>query len=183
MASRSVLAEDSQFDETFENILTFLRDGVYSPACENLLPGLTRTNARRLFRKQAKRYQLSQCRTELLISRKTHRKAINPILVKVIIDKSQRQRIIKAIHEGPGQSIDSRATGGHLGRDKTINKIGERYFWPYFTEDVRRFYNTCHECQISNTHSSKNTAELNPIPVPTEVWHQIGVDLCSLPKT
>ena len=103
--------------------------------------------------------------------------------MKVVIDISQRQRIIKALHEGLEESIESRATGAHLGRDKTLLKVRERYFWPNFTTDVRHYCQTCHDCQVSSTRFSKTTPELHPVQVPGLPWKQIGVDLCSLPKT
>ena len=103
--------------------------------------------------------------------------------MKVIIDVSQRQRLIKSIHEGPGSSIESASTGAHLGRDKTTQKIGERFFWPNYSRDVREYCLTCHDCQMSNTRFIKNVPELQPVSVPVESWKQIGVDLCSMPKT
>ena len=59
--------------------------------------------------------------------------------------------MIKVLHKGPGDSIESKATGAHLGRDKTRAKVAERFFWPNFTDDVAAFCASCNECQMANT--------------------------------
>ena len=106
-----------------------------------------------------------------------------PVLVKVVMSPDERIRIIKAIHEGVGDSVKAKSVGGHFGRDKTTAKISERYYWPSFHYDVIDHIKTCHDCQMSNKTFSKAQPTLHPIPVPGEPWVQIGIDLCSLPKT
>ncbi|XP_065675438.1 uncharacterized protein LOC136091655 [Hydra vulgaris] len=49
-------------------------------------------------------------------------------------------------------------------------------------KDIRNYVATCVSCQKSNLKMKKVSPELHSIPVPTKVWHQVGVDLCSLPK-
>ena len=88
--------------------------------------------------------------------------------------------------------------GGHFGRDKTLSKIAERFYWRGMVDDVKEFCKTCDKYQRANRYIyvlmlfyvtvyrkfDKTSAELHPIYVKGEVWHTIGVDLIgSLPET
>eukprot|EP00731_Ephydatia_muelleri_P022608 Em0015g191a len=74
--------------------------------------------------------------------------------------------------------------GGHFGRDKTLLKISERFYWIGMVNDVKEYCKTCEKCQIANRKFDKFSAELHPIPVKDEEWHTIGVDLIGpLPET
>lgn len=44
--------------------------------------------------------------------------------------------------------------GGHFGRDKTLAKINERYYWMGMVEDVKDFCRTCEKCQRANRFES-----------------------------
>lgn len=49
-----------------------------------------------------------------------------------------RQEVIKEIHDK-----------AHLGFEKTLASIKERYIWPKMNEQVRRYYRECFRCQTS----------------------------------
>ena len=49
-------------------------------------------------------------------------------ILRVIGHINERHEILKAVHEGLGDSLESRALGAHIGRDKMVEKIKERYF-------------------------------------------------------
>ncbi|XP_065671909.1 retrovirus-related Pol polyprotein from transposon 412 isoform X2 [Hydra vulgaris] len=86
----------------------------------------------------------------------------------VVKDQMSRDQYKKAAHDGFGTSTESKALGGHVGRDKTIWKlIDSGYWWPNMNKDIRNYVATCVSCQKSNSKMKK---------------HQVGVDLCSLPK-
>lgn len=55
-----------------------------------------------------------------------------------------------------------------------------RYWWPGVALDVRRFILTCERCQRADTRFKKVAPNLHSVPVPTEPWTQVGVDICSL---
>lgn len=64
--------------------------------------------------------------------------------------------------------------GGHLGRDKTYQKIAERFHWKSLWNDVEQYVKTCSVCQRTNdVKFSKQAAALHPIPVKPEVWRQV----------
>ena len=80
--------------------------------------------------------------------------------------------------------------GGHFGRDKTLSKIAERFYWRGMVDDVKEFCKTCDKCQKAKKYISvlmllyvdvvyifvlslcrkidKTSAELHPIPVKGE---------------
>ena len=63
--------------------------------------------------------------------------------------------------------------GGHLGRDKTIEKICSRFFWKNMTEDIKDFVKRCPKCQTMNASFNKSNAVLHPVPVEPDVWKQV----------
>ena len=64
--------------------------------------------------------------------------------------------------------------GGHLGRDKTYEKIAERYYWNNLWRDVQDFVQHCDTCQRTNDAKfQKQAVPLHPIPVKSKVWNQI----------
>nr|XP_047129408.1 uncharacterized protein LOC124809380 [Hydra vulgaris] len=77
-----------------------------------------------------------------------------------------RNQYKKAAHNGLGISTESKAIGGHVGRDKTIwILIDSGCWWPNMNKDVRNYVATFESYQKSNSKMKK-----------------VGVDLCSLPK-
>ncbi len=63
---------------------------------------------------------------------------------------------------------------GHLGRDKTTQKIADRFYWKNLWNDAREFVQQCDICQRTNDAKfQKQAAPLHPIPVKSKVWNQV----------
>ena len=45
------------------------------------------------------------------------------------------------------------------------------------TNDIKEHVRTCDTCQRTNRKFRKASAKLHPIPVRSEVWYQVGIDL------
>ncbi|KAL5502338.1 hypothetical protein EMCRGX_G009091 [Ephydatia muelleri] len=85
---------------------------------------------------------------------------------RMVIEKEEDQlKIVKTVHEE-----------GHVGRDKTLAQISDRYYWPELYNQVCSYISSCERCQRINPKLKKGHAPLHPIPVKDEVWHQIGID-------
>ena len=70
---------------------------------------------------------------------------------------------------------------GHLGRDKTYQKIAERFFWKTLWGDVTKYIRHCETCQRTNDAKfHKSVAPLHPIPVKSKVWNQVNESLMLL---
>jgi hypothetical protein len=73
---------------------------------------------------------------------------------------------------------------GHLGRDKTLERVQRSYFWPGLDRDVRAFVRLCDPCQRSKARNQCPPGLLQPIPLPTNRWEQVTMDLITcLPQT
>ena len=53
--------------------------------------------------------------------------------------KKKKKKILQAVHEGSGNTLESRALAGHFGQDKTESKLLDRFWWPGIRGDVRKF--------------------------------------------
>ncbi len=63
---------------------------------------------------------------------------------------------------------------GHLGRDKTTQKIADRFYWKNLWYDAREFVQQCNICQRTNDAKfQKQAAPFHPIPVKSKVLNQV----------
>ncbi|CAF1500051.1 unnamed protein product, partial [Rotaria sp. Silwood1] len=79
-----------------------------------------------------------------------------------------RADILKIYHDTP-------ANGAHFGRDKTIRKIQERYYWPTMIADIKNHLNSCLPCAQNNYRRQKLPGKLKPIPPPEGIWKLLNV--------
>lgn len=71
------------------------------------------------------------------------------------------------------------SAGGHLARDKTYEKIAERFYWKALWNDVEHYIRTCEACQRTNdVKFVKEAVPLHPIPVKSKVWNQASPICC-----
>ncbi|CAF1480286.1 unnamed protein product [Rotaria sp. Silwood1] len=80
-----------------------------------------------------------------------------------------RGDILKIYHDTP-------ANGAHFGRDKTVRKIQERYYWPTMIADIRNHINSCLPCAQNNYRRQKLPGKLKPIPPPEGIWKLLSMD-------
>ena len=64
-------------------------------------------------------------------------------------------------------------TGGHLGRDKTYDKIATKFHWKNMYEDVSNYVRRCHLCQTTNDQFTKPNAQLHPIKMDPVFWSKV----------
>ena len=94
-----------------------------------------------------------------------------------MIPRSYRPHILSIAHETP--------MSGHLGVNKTYNKILNHFYWPGIKADVSRFYKSCHTCQmVGKPNQTIQKSPLQPIPAFEETFSRIIKDCVGpLPKT
>uniref|UniRef100_A0A8C4X6A1 Gypsy retrotransposon integrase-like protein 1 n=1 Tax=Erpetoichthys calabaricus TaxID=27687 RepID=A0A8C4X6A1_ERPCA len=66
--------------------------------------------------------------------------------------------------------------GAHLGAEKTLERIKLRFYWPGINEEVRRFCQSCPDCQIRQI-PRRVRAPLVPIPLVDIPFERLGVDI------
>ncbi|KZS08011.1 Uncharacterized protein APZ42_028400 [Daphnia magna] len=79
-----------------------------------------------------------------------------------------RRKIIEFCHDDPFSS--------HMGVDKTIARVSERYWWPKFRKRVRKHVLSCNYCQFHKCVPGFPAGQLQPIPPPDRPFHTVGMD-------
>ena len=76
-------------------------------------------------------------------------------VLQTVVPVALRQGILRDLHGG--------AAGGHLGADKTLSRLRERFYWPGYFNDVREWCRNCGTCQSRKSPAPKARAPLQPI--------------------
>ena len=100
----------------------------------------------------------------------------------VIKDRNRQMEVIRDVHSGIGNSEHSKAMASYRGKNSTYEKIARRFFWYNISNDICDFVKKCDQCQKQSDLKSPKT-DLKPIPIPSTVMKQVGVDICSLTET
>ena len=79
----------------------------------------------------------------------------SPRVVQTVIPDSLKEEVLADLHQG--------VAGGHLGADKTLGRLRERYYWPGHYNDVRDWCRDCAVCASRKTPAPKARAPLQPI--------------------
>lgn len=97
---------------------------------------------------------------------------------RIIIPYSLREKIIKIYHE----DIFCNA---HLGINKTLNKIKDRFYWSGMDTDISNFVRACERCQRRKTVANLQTKEPLKMIAPSKFpFYRIHIDLSGpLPLT
>ena len=91
-------------------------------------------------------------------------------------DVELRAKLLRWTHTSP--------VGGHSGRDATLKRLKQLFFWKGMTKDVHTFIRECLVCQTCKYDHHSPYGLLQPLPVPTEVWVDISMDFIEgLPKS
>ena len=80
-----------------------------------------------------------------------------PAVTQTIIPEALREEVLTNLHEG--------ALGGHLGIDKTLARLKNRFYWPGHYNDVCAWCQKCGICAARKSPSPKAHAPLTSIKV------------------
>jgi hypothetical protein len=85
---------------------------------------------------------------------------------QIIILKSYQCEILSLVHDTP--------LSGHLGINKTLQKVTTHFYWPGVRKDIVEFCKTCHICQIvGKPNQVIPKAPLKPIPAFEEPFSRV----------
>ena len=77
------------------------------------------------------------------------------VRLQLVVPHSMRKQVLHELHAG--------ALGGHLGEEKTLLKVKERFYWPGMQGDVQDWCRTCATCATRKTAPTRNRAPLQTI--------------------
>jgi len=99
------------------------------------------------------------------------------VVNQVVVPKVYRRNILNLAHDNP--------VAGHLGVNKTYDRIQQYFYWPGLKNDVSHYCKSCHVCQVVGKPNQKiPKAPLIPIPVIDEPFSRVIVDCVGpLPRT
>ena len=99
------------------------------------------------------------------------------VISQIVVPSEYRIEVLHLAHEAP--------MAGHLGINKTYQKIMQHFYWPGLKKDVKLFCRSCHTCQIIGKPNQKiPAAPLRPIPAFDEPFNQVLIDCVGpLPRT
>eukprot|EP00854_Cymbomonas_tetramitiformis_P001206 gene1206-biopygen1028 len=84
--------------------------------------------------------------------------------------------VLREAHEAP--------SAGHTGRDKTLDRVRRRFWWPRMDLDVAEWVKTCVTCQQTQPRQGYPMGLLQPHRVPSRLWEVVSIDFVTgLPMT
>jgi transposase InsO family protein len=107
--------------------------------------------------------------TEGLLFHVSATDALGEAQKRMVVPTDMRREVMYACHE-------HMVSGGHLGRDRTVQKIQQRYYWPGMTADVERWVASCVPCLAAKTPSRHYRLPISAVPVPARPWDLVSVD-------
>ncbi|EAL60297.1 hypothetical protein DDB_G0294370, partial [Dictyostelium discoideum AX4] len=91
----------------------------------------------------------------------------------LLVDKETINLILEEAH--------STIYSGHSSKNKMVDKLRYNYYFPKFINQIKRFAESCTECQKNRIERAKS-GFLNPLPIPSRPWIDISMDFLNLPK-
>ena len=88
---------------------------------------------------------------------------------QVVVPRKFRNRVMSLAHES--------IVGGHLGVQKTFDRITSSFHWPGILADVTRFCRSCDVCQRTIPKGRVTQVPLGEIPLIDEPFSRVAIDL------
>ena len=95
-------------------------------------------------------------------------KCENCVGMQLVIPEFLQKPLIDEVHSG--------YFGGHLGIDKTYDKLRSRYFWSGMYRDVVEFLQNCAACNMRKLRRVR--PPLQKMPIPKYPFEQVAIDTC-----
>jgi hypothetical protein len=73
-------------------------------------------------------------------------------------------------------ALHNSGLGGHSGPLVTYQKVNQLFSWPAMKQMVYQFVQQCSTCQQAKSEHNKYPGKLQPLPIPPEAWHSVGLD-------
>lgn len=80
-----------------------------------------------------------------------------------------------AAHQAILQALHNSGLGGHSGFRVTYHRISQMFAWPGMKQHIMSYVQHCKICQQAKSEHIKLPGKLQPLPVPPEAWHSVGL--------
>ncbi len=97
------------------------------------------------------------------------RAAVGSTRLRLLIPPALRKDVLFACH-------DHLLSGGHLGVQRTFDKIRARYYWAGLYRDVQEWCTNCRECTMRKERHDLRLPVMS-VPIPAEPWEFVSVDV------
>ena len=95
--------------------------------------------------------------------------------MQIVAPRDMRKRMFFCLHDSP--------TGGHLGENKTVNRVRHRFYCTGYKADVVRWCKRCDTCAMAKLGPRQKRAQLGQVPAADPLEH-IALDIMGpLPQT
>jgi hypothetical protein len=95
---------------------------------------------------------------------------------RIVVPEVYRPEILRLGHTIP--------LAGHMGQEKTFERISMHFFWPRLYSEVKNYCATCPQCQLVERKLVNNRAPPNPVKIVTEPFKKVAIDLIGeLPRS
>ncbi|GFX49877.1 retrovirus-related Pol polyprotein from transposon opus [Trichonephila clavipes] len=88
---------------------------------------------------------------------------------QLVIPKCRRTEVLKLAHTSVFSS--------HMGPKKTIERIKYSFFWEGLRADVKKFCESCEECQLTRSVRIKDRPPITPVARPELPFQVVNMDL------
>ena len=114
-------------------------------------------------------------RNDVLIRIANSRNNLRDMLQQIVLPKEMRDRVMSLAHDT--------VMSGHLGVNKTKERISSHFYWPGMDKDIALFCRSCEKCQ-KNSINKPAKAPLINLPVINTPFSRVAIDLIGpLPKS
>lgn len=111
------------------------------------------------FNNETQRLLYKQWNRLFILNNNLYREFVNKtndhVIYQYIVPKDQIKYILELCHDSK--------FAGHLGYEKTRDRIVDRFYWPNQLEDIKQYVKACQSCQRNKDPKHKNRAELTPL--------------------
>ncbi|KAM7284397.1 uncharacterized protein ISCGN_001491 [Ixodes scapularis] len=91
------------------------------------------------------------------------------VVRQLVVPRCHREAVLKTAHDG--------IMAGHLGVQKTKDRILEEFFWPGITADVKRFVASCDICQRTIPKGRVTRVPLGKAPLIETPFKRVAIDI------
>jgi transposase InsO family protein len=64
----------------------------------------------------------------------------------------------------------------HMGDEKTYLRIAPYCYWPRMSDDVKKYVQSCPQCQVNKQPTTKPAGVAHILPIPDRPWQSIAID-------